>query len=255
MNDWDGQVQEQEEKVISLFSTVPKTRNAINLQSEALDASVMVGVFGVASEGATISNNTNITYTTGEGSVLMAPADQELKCSGTAVVYAYAPYESGWELGADNSFSVSTDQSNNAGYLASDLLYAKTPEAVSTVANLTFEHMLARVCVSITNSTGKDITLSTVEILNTKVSTTLNISSGSVGEESGAPTPITLAKGMNVAAGESINIYGVTVPQSVDEGVELIKVTSGKKVITVKTGELLNLESKKSNNIAVDITT
>lgn len=249
-DDMDELVQkQQEEKVISLISSVRTTRGTSEQQTTALAEGIHVGAFGL-SEGNTITNGDNNEYAAGSDGALTTTSE-DMKCPGSATIYAYAPFQSGWGLTADNSFSVSTDQSGD-GYLASDLLWA-TASTSETTASLTFAHKLARVCITVTNNTGADLTNVSVSILNTKIQTSLNPSTGSVGEANGETTPVTLATGQAIAAGASLTVYGIIVPQSISTGIELIDINDGTKDIKWNTTDDISFVGGQSSNFSVTI--
>lgn len=118
------------------------------------------------------------------------------------------------------SFTVQTDQSSDANYQNSDLMYATKATGLEkgSIHNLTFNHALSKIIVEIQPGTGVlagDITsqVSAVKIKNTQPTATFNITGGAVGtiEESGSVTDI------NITGTKTIN-EGIIVPQDVDAG-------------------------------------
>lgn len=118
------------------------------------------------------------------------------------------------------SFTVQTDQSSDANYQKSDLMYATkaTDLAKGSTHNLTFNHALSKIIVEIQPGTGVlagDITsqVSAVKIKNTKHTAGFTITDGIVGtiEESGETTDI------NITGTKTIN-EGIIVPQKVAAG-------------------------------------
>lgn len=238
------------ERVIGLTSTVLATRGTADVQTNQLANGVQVGAFGV-SEGTTITNGVNNAYTAdGIGGLTRVSAD--MSCSGSATIYAYAPYQSSWtSYSAAQIFSVSTDQSAD-GYLASDLLWASA-DATSGTASLSFTHKLSRVCITLTNKTAAALSDVSVSILNTKIATTLNPSTGALGDASNAAT-ITLVSNQSVAVNGSVTAYGIIVPQEVEDGQDLVAVTYGAKTIKWSTNGEVNFASGNAYTIAIEIT-
>ena len=118
------------------------------------------------------------------------------------------------------SFTVQTDQSSDAGYQNSDLMYATkaTDLAKGSTHDLTFNHALSKIIVEIQPGAGvtdADITtrVSAVKIKNTKHTAGFTIADGIVGTigESGETTDI------NITGTGAIN-EGIIVPQEVAAG-------------------------------------
>lgn len=232
-DDLDDQMVGQGERVIRLKSTLQATRGTADLQSGTQLASGMqVGAFGL-SGGAAVTNGLNNKYTA-DGSGGLTTSQDMSSADGAATIYAYAPYQSSWTShDSAMGFSVSTDQSSAANYLASDLLYA-TATATSGSAGLSFTHKLARVCLTLTNSTGADLTGVTVKILGTRIATTLKLSDGSLGNAAGEASDVTLAGDVSIVAGGSQTVYGIVVPQTIAAKTQLFSIQYGEKTITWK---------------------
>ena len=133
---------------------------------------------------------TDYTFTTGEngtmtpaGSTPYYPAgDQNID------IAAYYPATAG------TSFTVASDQTSDASYKASDLMFAlvKNQAKTSDAVNLAFSHKMAKLCVNIT--AGEGVTsISGVSILNVKPTASLDQATGEVGVASGDATTITMS--------------------------------------------------------------
>jgi hypothetical protein len=172
--------------------------------------------------------------------------------SGDLNIYAYAPYASGTSYAEDNSFSVATDQSEAAAYLASDLLYAKA-EGVSKSENavaLTFAHQLSQLQITITNNnSSRDLTNSAVKVCGTKVATSFNPSTGVLGAASGNAAEIVATSSL----GDNAKVYAVVVPQTVAAGTELVKVVTDDYTYVAKIGSDVVLESGKAYSFNVTL--
>lgn len=101
-------------------------------------------------------------------------------------IYAYQPYNSAWTdvLNSSYDFTVQSDQTTY-GYANSDLLWA-TPATSSVgdaTARLTFNHMLSKINVYLTNEDGTDVSDATITLKN--VEKTASFSNGVVSKRDG----------------------------------------------------------------------
>lgn len=247
--------------VISLTSSMETMRAASELQTNALSTSVKVGAFGV-SGSATITNGNNNEYTVGTNGTLTAtnemawPSDASAKVN----IYAYAPYQSNWTYNSANAFSVQTDQSSDANYLASDLLYAKATDKTQTTEAiaLNFTHKLSRINVTIKK--GEDASTITlngakVYITNTYIATTLNPSTGALAETPSTAADILIGTLSAEPTATGTTLYGITIPQAIAAATKLVKVTTTDKVYVAKLGSATTLEGGKSYNFTATIGT
>ena len=207
---------------ITLVSNLDQMRTVnTDLQKTQIAEGVKIGVFVKGTNGfiedgdnAEMTANGNGTFT---GTTLYFPED-----GSNVSVNAYAPYSAAFTGKMDEavSFSVATDQSTDANYLASDLLcgapsgenaYNMTTPAVPLV----FKHMLSKLNIKFTFSGETDVDLkgATVSILNTKPSTTLKVSDATLGAASGTATSI---KAVTFAADATAFVAStIIVPQTV----------------------------------------
>lgn len=109
---------------IKLTGSITPLTKATDLNQQTTQIATGQSV-GVTITGAKSEHTNGIWKANGDGS-LTNMGDILYYGDGQITVYAYHPYDSSWE-GTDRpeSFSVKTDQSTAAGYLSSDLLYAK----------------------------------------------------------------------------------------------------------------------------------
>lgn len=247
--------------VISLTSSMETMRAANELQTNALSTDVKVGAFGV-SGSATITNGNNNEYTVGSTGTLTATNEMAWPSNTSAKVniYAYAPYQSGWTYNSANAFAVKTDQSSDANYLASDLLYAtatdqsQTTEAIA----LNFAHKLSRINVTIKK--GEDASTITlngakVYITNTYTATTLNPSTGALAETPSTAADILIGTLSAEPTATGTTLYGITIPQAIAAATKLVKVTTTDKVYVAKLGSATTLEGGKSYNFTATVGT
>ena len=159
-----------------------------------------------------------------------AGADGQLTNSGTPLywsnkevsIYAYHPYSSTW----NGKFSVNTDQSTDAGYLNSDLLWA-TATATKTAAPiaLTFTHKLAKINVTLKSDDITDLSNATINICNTNISTQFNTLTG---ELRTATVNVQDIKA-GVTTSTAYTASAIIVPQELASGTKFIKVTHNNK--------------------------
>ena len=129
-----------------------QTRAATGIQSDAFDPNEKVDVFIMedvpTGQTATTEYDQPLTYTTGANGAMNPPAGGQpyFPTSGNGVnIYAYYPVDVVHyvEETMTIEFSVKPDQSMDADYKASDLMFGKAANPVSRTANavpLTFTH-------------------------------------------------------------------------------------------------------------------
>lgn len=105
-------------------------------------------------------------------------------------IYAYAPYDAsyGTTWTTAKTFTVKADQSKDADYIASDLLYAKKTNVSKAGAAsgyqevaLTFDHKLTKLIIELEQGDGtSSLTGATVELINVGTSGTIKLTDGTV---------------------------------------------------------------------------
>ena len=237
--------------VISLTSQVAVTRAASDPQTSALSTSNKVGVF-VTSGSTTITNGNNNEHSVGAAGVLTTSNTMNYPTEDGAKVniYAYAPYAASMALSSDNNFLVSTDQSAESGYLASDLVYAsKTDQASSeTAVALNFAHKLSQLQITIQNDANVDLSSAVVTVTGTKIATTFNPSTGTVGTASGDATAIKAAT-ISTAG----TVYAIVVPQDIAANTELVKITTSDKTYIAKLTSAVTFAAGKAHSFTARI--
>ena len=234
---------------ITLTSNVNYSRTTNqNLQATQLAKDVKVGVFVKKAEGTDLVADNHPQTADGAGNftgeAMYFPED------GSAVsVYAYAPYNSAWtgKLATAQTFTVQTDQSTDANYLASDLLRG-VPAGTNSFTSenpkvaLAFTHKLSKLNITLKTAskddssseastqadteateTTVDLKGATVEILNTKPTATLKVDDGTLGAASGTAVSIKAATFAKDAAAFDASV--IIVPQKVAQGTEFVKIT------------------------------
>ena len=240
--------------VINLTSSLAQSRATSDPQTTQLSTSVKVGAFGIYG-GAAIENGNNNQYSVEANGDLSTTTDMVWPATGDVNIYAYAPYQSNWAYNEDNAFSVATDQSTEAGYLASDLVYgvpttnpvAQTEEAIA----LNFTHKLAKINITIQKGANAtiDLTNATVTVTNTKKTTTLNPSTGAVGEATGDAADILAVS----ALGDATTACAIIVPQELAADTRLVKIEADDKVLYAKLGTATTFVGGKSYNFTVKV--
>lgn len=235
---------------------VNSTRAANNIQNGQFAAGEKIDVFineAVATdETATTSYTQPLVYTAGgDGSMSTSPQPYYPTSGKDVNIYAYYPSGTVTSIDADAEidFTVVADQSSDANYKASDLMYG-TPDKnpvgrTKNHVNITFKHLLSKVTVTLKQGAGiKNLTNAKVELLNVLPTTKLDPSTGTIDEATGTQTEITVMdKGTNLSGS------AVVVPQTLNKEVE------GKRRfirVTLETGGVLysqNLEDSEGKTI------
>lgn len=133
---------------------------------------------------------TDYTFTTGSAGTMTAPNPAPYYPAGSQNIdiVAYYPATAG------TTFTVAADQTADASYKASDLMFASmTDQAKQAEAvNLAFSHKMAKLCVNIT--AGQGVTsITSVSLLNVKSTVSFNQATGEVGEATGSATSIVVS--------------------------------------------------------------
>ncbi|MBO6143998.1 MAG: fimbrillin family protein [Prevotella sp.] len=255
--EFDSQSVEQpvQGNTISLTSAMQgATRAVSDPQTTQLNTAVKVGVFGISSD-APIANGNNNPYSVEANGDLTAATEMVWPAEGSVSLYAYAPYQEGWTYNNDHVFTVATNQTTDAGYLASDLVYgtpttnpvAQTEDAIA----LNFKHKLAKLNITIQKTEGAELDLAggTVTINNTKVATTFNPSTGNVGEAAGDVADIAVVS----ALGTATTACAIIVPQQVAAGTQLVTIVADGKQLLAKLGTATTFVGGKSYNFTVKV--
>ena len=247
----------QESGSIYLTSRVAQTRSLDELQTDALNTATKVGAFGISGSAAVTNGNNNQYNVTSNGELEAVANDMKWPGGDAKVdIYAYAPYQSNWTYNSANSFSLSTDQSDDEGYLASDLLHASIANVsqTSSAVVLNFSHKLARINVTLTKggSCTFDLSKSNVSIGGTKIGTTLNPSTGEVGAASGDVKDVKIGNEVNITT-SGVTTYGVVVPQEMAVGTQFVKIVADGKLLSASLSNAVTLEAGKAYNFNAEI--
>ena len=228
----------------------------VNLQATQLEEGVKVGVF-VKRETSYISNgNNNVLTADGAGNFTCETA-MYWPSEASVNIHAYAPYNASWTgaIEAEMDFTVSTDQSSDAGYLSSDLLVGAPEsnpiEKTESPVELKFAHMLSKVNVNIVNE-NLDVNLqgAVVNLLGLNTSVKVNVAEGTLGASS-VPADIRTA----AFAGDAVEFSSsaVVVPQTVAAGPFVQLVLADSRVLEAGLASDVEFKSNKRYVYTVNI--
>jgi hypothetical protein len=146
---------------------------------------------------------TDYTFTTGDAGAMTAPNPGPYYPAGSQNIdiVAYYPATAG------TSFTVAADQTDDADYKASDLMFASVSNQAKQVApvNLAFTHKMAKLNVNITAGQGVS-RITSLSVLNVKPTVLFDQTTGAVGEASGTATSIALSNnGAVIIPAQTIN--------------------------------------------------
>lgn len=250
----DDEVKVGGDNAILLTSSlnVAETRAATDIQTSAFDAGETVDVYITENNGG--NNPTTypqpIEYTTGAGGALTVGTQYYYPTSGNGVnIYALYPATAA----TGELFTIAEDQSTDANYKASDLMYGK-PEAnpvspSANAVNIQFTHLLSKVTINLI--AGANVTSldgAKVELLGVKPSTTLtaDINGYSITAASGDAMPITVMTATETVTSGSAIIVPQTLPEmflqvTLDGATLTGKLDSGAPVLTAGNAYTYNI--------------
>lgn len=232
-----------QESEIKLTSEITPSRvTSLDYQSTQIVEGQQVGVTITGAK----SEHNNVAWTAGANGTLSNSGNEVYYGNGSATITAYHPYNANW-TGTSHTFSVSTDQSTDAGYLASDLLWVtKTATKSEEAVALTFAHKLAKINVTLQPEyQDMDLSSAVISICNTKTSTTINLSDGSVTEATGNAEEIKVGTGKTASA--------IVVPQTVAASTQFIKVVLASKTFYYTLPSAKEFKSGYSHNYTLTV--
>lgn len=216
------------------------TRAATDIQGSQFASGEKIDVFICENTGGVTATpyEQPLVYTTTGNGQMNPPANKQpyFPTSGNGVnIYAYYPST---KIGADItktdvSFTVEEDQSTDANYKNSDLMYgtpAKTPVArTSSATTLTFTHLLSKVTIKLIQGAGSPtLTDAVVKLKDVRPSTTLNASNGTISAASGDPKDITV----KAATTTGLENSAIVVPQTLATSFIEVTLASGGVLIS-----------------------
>ena len=243
--DTDVLTQKSEIKLTSEIT--PSRVTSLDYQSTQIVEGQQVGV---TIAGAKTDDHNNVAWSVGENGALTNTGDKVYYGAGDATITAYHPFNSEW-TGTSHSFSVSTDQSSEANYRNSDLLWVTTTSSkTETAVPLEFAHKLAKINVTLVpEEDTMDLGGATISICNTKISTTFNPTNGAISEASGDPQEIKAS----VTTADAKTASAIVVPQTVNSGSQFIKIALGEKIFYYTLSAGKELKSGYSHNYTLTV--
>jgi len=243
---WAGEI-----RLSSGVETQQVTRSiATGLQGNQIADGVHVGFFineNVEKDATTIYTQ-NLDYTA-NGSGGFSGTAVYFPQSGNGVnIYAYAPWkdDSSLALSGTYAFSIQTDQSTDANYLASDLLWGQPMklkaestteyESANPVArtknnvNVSFKHLLSKIQVTLKPDAASGLTTADfkgakLEILSVLPGVTLTLVDGSISDASGTTTTVIAAAYSKTETPSALTAAAIVAPQTFTKGTQFMKVT------------------------------
>ena len=214
-----------------------ETRAAQNLNEGTFESGEAIKV-QISNTG--VGEWTDYTFTTDADGAMTAPEPAPYYPAGSQNIDIVACYPAT----AGDSFTVYADQTDDADYKASDLMFASvTNQAKQAEAvNLAFSHKMAKLCVNITAGAGVT-NITSVSILNVKPTVSFDRTTGVVGEASG--NAITIAMCNNGAA--------LIPPQTINGGLLSIVTDKGTATYSVPAGKAFEAGKLYTLNITVNL--
>ncbi len=226
------------------------TRAAAGIQSTQFDSGESIDVYITENTTGTPSTTYGqpLVYTTG-GNGAMSPSTQPYFPTSGNGVNIYAVYPSGTSVADNNTFKIQEDQSTDANYKASDLMYGAPANNAVVARNknavtIEFKHLLSKVTVTLVPGNGNpNLAGAVVKLKGVKPSTTLTASKDecSISAASGDAKDITVMK----ATTDAFSGSAVIVPQTLSTS--FIEVTLADGGVLTSTGLSSSGSSSLSN--------
>lgn len=198
----------------------------------------------------TSASNTTFSY----NGTKWSPGTQPYFNAGTtnATVHAYYPYVTGKQVtNVTTSFSVETDQSTEANYKKSDLMYATaTVQKSSPTASLSFSHKMAKILV--TANIGAGVTnIQSVKIIGgyrtINISTPQSCTLGSALSNANSSTNITMWSGTSTSA---VSCAALIPPQTINGNFLQIVTNAGTATYSLSSKQF---ETGKSYQLTITV--
>lgn len=239
-DNWAGEIR------LSSGLTTQQTRSiATGLQGDQIADGIHVGFFinEATSQSPTTTYPQNLDYTA-NGSGSFSGTAVYYPQSGTGVnIYAYAPWKDALALDGTYVFSTKQDQSLDADYLASDLLWGQpmkqegngyeTANPVAGTKNsvsVSFKHLLSKIQVTLipdasSGLTADDFKGAKLEILSVKPDVSLTLANGNISVATGTPASVIAATYDDAATPTALTAAAIVVPQTFTKDTKFMKVT------------------------------
>lgn len=189
--------------------------NNLNLQSTQIVPGQQVGVY---IEGCDVSM-VNCPWEIGANGSMENRGNKAYWVGTDIDITAYHPYMTDEEV-ASKTFSVKTDQSTNADYLASDLLYAQRSASKTTApVPLTFYHKLSKIMVQLVSDDYEDVSGAKIYVSGTKTETQFDVDDLQITPQ-GSVTDIKAS----ISTAQYPSGAAIIIPQTLEKGTTLLKV-------------------------------
>lgn len=215
----------QESEIKLTSEVIPTSRTLTqDLQSTSIAANRQVGITITGAKGP----HSNKPWKVNADKSLTNMDEKLYWGDGNIEIYGYHPYDANWDSNS-HTFSVQTDQSEDEGYLNSDLLYAyatisKTADAV----NVPFIHSLSKININIASEDIANLNGATVYICGTDIDLTFNplhkSHIGNLTNTSQNIQDIKAGTATELEDGESFSVSAILVPQTVAVNTKFIRV-------------------------------
>ncbi len=173
-------------------------------------------------------NNAKFTLNNGVFAPAKAIYWPDINDDATATLFAYYPHNSKFThaVGRVHTFAVKADQSTKENYSASDLMVGATvSKPTSKVIDLSFQHMLSKMVLSISSPTNETVESVTVSGLHTEASVSFQEATVAVGEAQEDVTPAKVK-----VDGKDAWAF-IVIPQESTSYEVVVKTVSGKNFI------------------------
>ena len=193
--DWDWLVGTP----INVVAVQETTRSASDIQTGSFEAGTEINAYyrvhNDTEEGESLGNSpTTLTASAPDANgknVLTPDVQPYYPQSGTVDIYALYPIDESVLTNNSTSFTVQANQSSDANYKLSDLMWAGVTGQSKTQADvaLTFSHLMSKIVIDVTAKEG--VKIESVKLTNTKLTVPLNNlkkSTRSLGEASATGT-------------------------------------------------------------------
>ena len=247
------QFENSADTAIEFTASMADGSRAANGLQTAFATGDQVGMYIVTSNGSTTSNMAdNKLFELNSSGYLEATDGTRYFYPGssyTTKVYTYKPYSAQGIV--NNTFYIKTDQTSDAGYIASDLLWGVPRNGNPVSASrepiaIDFEHRCAKLVVNLTVADGMN--LEGCELSTSSMKTGMKLSSLESGtfDSSGYSSYQSIKFG-NLTSAASQTHAAVLVPQKFQAGWTFlnIKFANGNKPLAMKLSSELNLEAGK----------
>ena len=235
-NESDNQVQNPDNAIRLNASVGTTTRAASNIYGGGtnFDAGTTVKVQVTDQAASNAVTYEAIDYTVGAAGALTGESTQYYPAGGSNVnIYAYYPSN------ATTTFTVTADQSDDAAYKASDLMYASitgiNKNSDAAARTLTFDHLLSKITVVLVKGTGmtdEEMARATVMLNDVIIKGTFTAASGTfaaAADETANKSDMTIGTG---AGSHS----AIVVPQSVAGKTLTVTIDNTDQTYTFGTG-------------------